>query len=145
MPTASVQPDLSEDRVRSRLPFDPWVPITVLVALVLVALLASSLRSGPFVDGVAFENHSDYAFEVAVAASPGGASTVLGNVAARGTTSVENVFDEGSRWTFRFSTQDRVVGDVVMSRDDLISSGWRVVVPARFAEALAGEGVVQTD
>ena len=145
MPTASVQPDLSDLRVRRRLPLDPRVIITVVVGLIVVAVLAPALRSGPFVDKVAFANPSDYAYEVAVSSSSGGSTTLLGNIAAQDTTTIGTVFDEGSQWTFRFSTQDRVVGDVVMSRDDLIGSGWRVAVPARFAQKLATEGVIPTD
>jgi hypothetical protein len=144
MPTAPVQPYVSENRVRRKLPFDPRVPVVVVVSLLVVAVIAPMLRSGSFV-GVTFSNPSNYSFEVAVSPTPEGARTVLGNVAANDSTSVTNVFDEGSSWTFHFSTQDRVVGEIVMSRDDLIRNGWHVAVPARYAQALVGEGVVPTD
>jgi hypothetical protein len=145
MPTAPVKPYLPEERVGRRLPFDLWVPIAVIVALVAVALLASSLHTGPYVSGVTFENSSHYSYEVSVAGGTHGAVTLLGNIAAEEHTTVQSVFDQGSTWTFRFSSQGRNVGEVTMSRADLAQDGWHVQVPAQFADSLTRAGVPPTD
>jgi hypothetical protein len=145
MPTASVKPYLPEGRVHRSLPFDLWVPALVLVALIAVAVLGSALRTGPYVAKVSFANNANYSFEVSVAGSSSAAVTLLGNAAAKSTTSALSVYDQGSNWTFRFSTQDRYVGEVVMTRSELQQSGWQVVIPDRFAQALAAQGVVPTN
>ena len=54
------------------------------------------------------------------------------------------MYDQGSTWTFRFSSQGRVVGDLVSTRADLERGGWRVVIPDTFAESLRADGVVPT-
>jgi hypothetical protein len=145
MPTASVKPYVPEGRVRRRLPFDLWVPVAVLVALIGVALLATALRSGPFVSQVSFANSGHYGYEVSVAGSSSSGTMLLGNAGAKATTKVSSVYDQGSTWTFRFSTQGHFAGVVVMSRGELAQSGWRVVIPDRFAQALDDAGVVPTN
>jgi hypothetical protein len=145
MPTAPVKPYVPEGRLGRRLPFDLWVPALVIVALLAVALLSSSLRAGPYVSRVTFDNSSAYSFEVTVASGSHSATTLLGNVAAKNDTSVHSIYDQGSTWTFRFASQDQSVGEVVMSRSDLVRDGWHVTVPDRFAQALASEGVPPTD
>jgi hypothetical protein len=145
MPSAPVT-YLPEGQVRRRLPFDLWVPVAIVVALIAVAVLSSALRTGPYVSAVTFENPShDYSFEVSVGSGSHGGTTALGNIEAGTHTTVHSVYDEGSTWTFRFSTQGRFVGEVVMSRADLANTGWHVALPDRFAQALATEGVVPTD
>jgi hypothetical protein len=69
---------------------------------------------------------------------------LLGTVADRGSTEVADVFDQGRTWTFRFVTQGQVVGEMEMSRADLQRAGWRVEVPAKFADTLRSDGVVPT-
>jgi hypothetical protein len=144
MPSAPVKPYLPEERVRRRLPFDLWVPIAAIVALVAVALLASALRTGPFVSGVTFDNPSNYSYEVSVSGGSHGATLLLGNIAAKNHTTVHSVFDEGSTWTFHFSTQGRDVGTIVRSRADLGAAGWRVPLPDSFGDSLARAGVPPT-
>ena len=145
MPSASVKPYLSEGRVGRRLPFDLWVPVIALVALIGVALLSTALRSGPYVSSVTIDNPSNYAFEVSVAGSANGASTLLGNIEAKNHTTLQSVFDQGSTWTFRFSSQGRYAGQVVMSRADLEAADWHVAVPDQYAATLARAGVPSTN
>ena len=145
MPSAPVQPYLLDERVRRRLPFDLWVPVIALVALLVVAVLAPGLRPGPYVSGVTFDNSSHYAIEVSVSGGTHGASTLLGPIAEKSHTTGRSVYDEGSSWTFRVSTQGRDLGAVVMSRTDLEAGNWHVAVPDRFAEMLARANVPPTD
>ncbi|HEX4490155.1 MAG TPA: hypothetical protein VH914_03025 [Acidimicrobiia bacterium] len=144
MPSAPVKPYLPEGRVRRRLPFDLWIPIAIVVAVAAVAVLASALRTGPYVSSVTFDNPNTYAFEASVSGGSHGATLLLGNISAKNHTTVRSVFDEGSTWTFRFSSQGRSVGAVVMSRADLAAANWHVQLPDRFGDSLTRAGVPQT-
>jgi hypothetical protein len=142
MPTASVKPYISDPRKRTRLRFDLWVPAAVLAAFVAIALLAPRIQPGPFVGRVTIVNNSAYAFNVDVSEATAGDWMLLGTAAQDGTTSVAAVFDQGSTWTFRFAAQGKVVGEVALTRSDLVASGWQVVVPDGFARLLQRQGVV---
>jgi hypothetical protein len=143
MPTASVKPFVSDKRRRTRPHIDAWLPIAVVAALAVIVLLRPVLEPGPFVPRVTVVNNSAYAFDVDVAGATGG-WMLLGTAAERGRNGIEDVFDQGSTWTFRFSTQGRVVGEVEQNRADLERAGWQVVIPDRFADQLRTEGVVPT-
>ena len=143
MPTASVKPYLSDD-TRSRFRYDVLLPIAVLVAVIVVAVLAPRLKPGPFVGSVTVGNHTDYAFDVDVAGAKTDGWMALGTVPADASTSIAAVFDQGSTWTFRFSVQGRFVGEIGVRRADLVSARWQVVVPARFGAQLQIDGVAPT-
>jgi hypothetical protein len=144
MPTASVKPYLSDDRTHARFRVDVWLPIAVIVALIVVAVLAPRLEPGPFIGRVTVVNHSDYAFDVDVAGAKADEWMALGTANDRSSTSVASVFDQGSTWTFRFSVQGRAVGQIVESRADLERAGWQVVVPDRFVAQLRSAGIAAT-
>jgi hypothetical protein len=144
MPTASVRPDISDGRERTRTRIDVWMPVVVIVSLVAIALLAPSIQPGPFVSGVTVVNNSEYAFDVAVAGAKADDWMLLEIAGVHASTAVGDVFDQGSTWTFRFSVQGRVLGTVVESRADLANAGWQVVVPATYAETLRRDGVLPT-
>jgi hypothetical protein len=144
MPTASVRPLISDKRRRTRPNIDVWVPIAVVAALVAIVLLRPVLEPGPFIGRVTVVNNSAYAYDVDVAGAKGGDWMLLGTAAERGSTDVADVFDQGTTWKFRFSTQGRVVGEIDQNRADLERAGWRVVIPDRFADLLRGGGVVPT-
>jgi hypothetical protein len=89
-------------------------------------------------------NTSEYSVDVAVAGSGAHGWTLLGTAADHASTRIATVFDQGATWTIRFTTQGRVLGDIVSSRADLSSGGWRIELPERFVESLRREGVVPT-
>jgi hypothetical protein len=144
MPTASVKPYLSDDRTRARFRYEIWLPIAVLAALLAVAVLQPRLEPGPFVGHVTVVNHSEYAFDVDVAGVNTSEWLPLGTAAARTTTSIVSVFDQGSTWTIRYSVEGRDLGQIVESRAELASAGWQVVVPDRFITQLRSSGVAAT-
>lgn len=143
MPTAPVRPLISDKR-GTRPHVDPWVPIAVVVALALIVLLRPVLEPGPYVGRVTVVNNSAYAFDVNVAGAKADDWMLLGTAAERGSTGVNDVFDQGATWKFQFSTQGRVVGEIQQKRADLERTGWRVVIPDQFADALRAGGVVPT-
>ena len=121
-----------------------WLPIAVLAALIVVALLAPRLQPGPFIRRVTVVNHSEYAFDVDVAGSNTDEWMPLGTANVRSSTSVASVFDQGATWTIRFRVQGRELGQIVESRAELERAGWQVVVPERFVAQLRSSGVAAT-
>lgn len=62
--------------------------------------------------------------------------------AARGTsTTKELVADQGPIWVFRFHYAGRRAGELVIQRDELQRSGWRIEVPPSVAERLRHMGL----
>jgi hypothetical protein len=123
---------------------DAWIPIAVLVAVVAIAVFRPALEPGPFVSHVTFVNSSEYAFDVDVTGAHADGWMLLGTATDRSSSVVDEVFDQGRTWTFRFTTQGRVAGEITVSKADLERAGWRVTVPPGFAAALRAEGVVPT-
>jgi hypothetical protein len=121
-----------------------WIPAVVIASLIAIALVSPTLRTGPFIRSVTVVNNGEYAVDVAVAGANPRDWTLLGTAADHASTEIATVFDQGSTWTIRFTTQGRVLGDVVRSRADLASRGWRIELPERFVEALRRAGVVPT-
>jgi hypothetical protein len=144
MPTARVRPSISDERRRTRPHIDAWVPIAVLAALAAIVLLRPVLEPGPYVTRVAVVNNSAYAYDIDVAGAKADGWMLIGTAAEQGNTDFADVFDQGDSWTFRFSTQGRIVGEIERNRADLERAGWRVVIPGQFADALRTEGVVPT-
>jgi hypothetical protein len=144
MPTASVKPYISDDRTRAHVRPEVWLAAAVLAALIVVAVLAPRLQPGPFVHRVTLVNHSEYAFDVDVAGGHAGDWMPLGTVAERESVAIASVFDQGSRWTFRFSVQGRDVGEIVESRADLASNRWQVDIPERFIAELHDQRIAPT-
>ena len=143
MPTASVKPYISDDRTRSRVRPEVWLAAAVVAALIVVAVLAPRLQPGPFVPRVTLVNHSEYAFDVDVAGGHAGDWMPLGTV-PHGSVGIASVFDQGSRWTFRFSVQGRELGQIVESRADLANNRWQVEIPERFIAQLHNQRVPPT-
>jgi hypothetical protein len=144
MPAAPVKPFTSDKEHRTRPRVDAWIPIAIVAALMAIALARPVLEPGPFVTRLTVVNSSEYAFDVDVAGADAHEWTLLGTVAERGDTTVADVYDQGSTWTFRFVTQGVLAGQVEVSRAALERSGWRLVVPDRFAAALRAKAVVPT-
>jgi hypothetical protein len=68
----------------------------------------------------------------------------LGTAVAKATTTVAVVYDQGSTWTFHFTSQGRSIGQIVESEAALSSAGWRIVIPDRFAAKLRSDGLLPT-
>jgi hypothetical protein len=144
MPTAYVKPEISDNGRRTRRRVDPWIPIGVLAALLAIVLIRPMVEPGPFIGRVTVVNNSEYAFDVDVSGAKADDWMALGAAAERHSTGVAEVFDQGGTWTFRFTTQGVVAGQVEVSRADLSAAGWQIVIPDRFAAALRADGVVPT-
>lgn len=114
----------------------------VLVAVLVGTLLALALRivDGPrFVDRVTIANRSSSALDVDVADSRQGSWTPEGVALEGGTTTFQDVIDQGDMWWIRFSSANRSVV-VRVPREQLAQNGWRVTVPKSISDTLATEG-----
>ncbi len=144
MPKANVKPYISDNDRRTRRLVDPWIPIGVIAALLAIVLFRPLVEPGPFIGRVTVVNNSEYAFDVDVSGAKADEWMQLATAAERQSTGVAEVFDQGRTWTFRFSTQGIVAGQVVVSRAELKAAGWQLIIPDRFADQLRADDVVPT-
>ena len=147
MPSASVRQHLPSDRTRTARIADWRLPVgAIVLALVLFFVSPALDTSHHFVDAVKVSDNSDYAFDVAVSSSADAGTSwlPLGVAAEHARTSFSTVFDQGSSWVFRFTTQGLIAGEVTMTRAELARDGWRVVVPDSIVAKLVADGIAPT-
>ena len=113
----------------------------VYASLMLLVMASGSCSEAAFVDEVTVANPTDYTAHVSISGEADDGWILLTTVHAGGDTTVEQVIDQGSRWTFRFRYSGHTE-EVEVPRADLESAGWRVEVPASFDDALRSRGVV---
>lgn len=108
--------------------------------LISATLVWAACSGPPFVAEITIDNPSDYTAGVSVRGGPSDGWLLLTTVSAGGELTIEQVIDQGGHWIFRFDYLGHVE-EVEVSRDDLESSGWRIVVPASFESGLRARGV----
>ena len=109
-----------------------WVVAAVVGAVALVAVLAAvapALRSESPVARLSIDNPTVYSVNVEVSGGGKGDWLDLGAVPREGSKTVEQVTDQGGRWTFRFSYGGVDAGEVTVARADLAAGGWKLAVP----------------
>ena len=117
------------------------VGLFLAAAVLAVLIVAPSLSTAAFVPRLTIDNPT--AFDVNVELASGADDGVaLGTIGREGQSVLEEVADPGGQWTFRFSYAGVDGGDLVLSRADLRSAGWQLVVPAEVGERLLAAGVV---
>ncbi|MCA1674358.1 MAG: hypothetical protein LC799_19940 [Actinobacteria bacterium] len=101
---------------------------TVAIAATLTLSLPA-LRQPSLVARLTVVNPTGYVVSVEVS-SPGEEGwTDLGTVGPRGALTVEEVIDQGDRWSFRLTRAGLGSGRLVMPRDALARAGWRLDIP----------------
>jgi hypothetical protein len=92
--------------------------------------LSALVRGPEFVDHITVDNRTT--LELGVAIVEGDGDTLLGiaTTPPGQTARVEDVIDHGDRWVFVLTSAGEPVGRMQLTRDELESRGWRVVVPA---------------
>jgi hypothetical protein len=142
-PPTVVQPD-TPDRVRAKLRFGIGAVVLVVATAVALSFIVG-LSSGPgTVARLTFENHTAYALDIEVSPGTGTGWTSAGSVRQQSTADVNEVVDQGDVWLFRFDSQGQPGGQLRLTRAELQSSGWRVVVPDEVGTRLAGAGAPPT-
>jgi hypothetical protein len=115
--------------------------VLAVVAAIALAIAGAGLARGPaFVDGVDIVNRSPYELLVDVRGAADQGWLRLGYVDQDASTAVDEVLDQGSRWTFRFRAQGRDGGQLTVSRTALERSDWRLDVPDAVEARLRAAG-----
>ena len=115
-----------------------------LVTAVALALVVGRSAGPGKVARLTFENPTVYAIEIEVSPGTGTGWTPAGSVRQQSTVDVEEVTDQGEVWLFRFASQGESGGELRLSRSELESSGWRIVIPPEVGTRLADAGAPPT-
>ena len=134
---AGTTPPLADTGQTRRRPW--WLIALAAVGIIIVAVvLLSLLNTSPkFVSRVTIVNRSPYDLQVSVTNSHRDGWMELSTARAQASTDVNQVVDQGSTWTFRFSGQGVDAGDLTLNRAALAQSNWRVTVPDAVSQRLA--------
>jgi hypothetical protein len=109
-----------------------YVPgaIVVLLAVLAVAFgLLPHMGTAPHVDAVAFENPNAVEVNVDVAGPRLGGWVGVGPVEGQESETIEEVYDPGGVWVFRFVAPGHGAEQVEMTREDLEAADWQVTIP----------------
>lgn len=107
---------------------------------VLAAIMCAACSSGSFVDRIVIDNPTAFTANVDVVGAERNGWLDLITVGAHSQSSVEDVYDQGTTWTFRFSYSG-YDEELTLSRPELERTDWRIEVPASFETALRDRGV----
>src|SRR5688572_10155282 len=110
-----VRPLAPSARVTSRLPY----ALAAIGAIAVAAATAGVSRPPTFVDRIELVNRSPYELSVDVRGAAARGWVPLGYVDQEASTPVDEVLDQGGRWTFRFRSQGRSGGQLTVSRAQL--------------------------
>ncbi len=119
-------------------------PIAMGVALVAAALLAVTvlIPSPQFVHRITFENHTPYHLDVAVTDAGRHGWMGIGTAERNRRTDLDEVYDIGDVWVFRYSAQGHDSRTFTVTRAALESHDWRVAVPDALTAEFGASGVV---
>jgi hypothetical protein len=123
--------------------------VWALPVVALVAVVAGAIAPRVFVDEstvarISFENPTVYAINIKVSGARRDGWLPLGRAERGTTTQFDNVIDQGAVWILHFDSQGRDVGELRLTREVLMRSGWKVVIPTSVGEALASDGAPPT-
>jgi hypothetical protein len=113
----------------------------VALAAALVAAVASSVQAPADVPALTVDNPTVYQLNVEVSPDGTGGWLDLGAVGRERAKTIEQIADQGQRWVFRFSYGGVDAGRVVLSRPELVTARWTVIVPAEAGERLRAAGL----
>jgi hypothetical protein len=124
-------------------------PVWTILALVLCASILVVIAPRIFVDParvdrVTFVNRTAYASEVEVTDARRAGWLPLGTVERGASTTLTNVVDQGDAWIFRVRAQGLDGGELRFSKDELIRSGWQVVIAGPVGSRLERQGASPT-
>jgi hypothetical protein len=122
-----------------------WLwPAAIVTVAVIVAAAPRVFVDPPRIGHLSFENRTQYALEVEVTGAQRDGWLLLGTAERGATTVAPRVPDQGDAWIFHFESQGLDGGELPLSKDDLVRSGWRVVIPSAIGDRLASRGASPT-
>jgi hypothetical protein len=104
------------------------------LVLVIVLWVAACAGPPPRVDRITIVNPTGYDLDVDVGGPERGGWLTVAIVEAHSEHVSEEVIDQGEVWVFRFLHWGDPVGEVSITRGDLVGNGWRVEVPEEVEE-----------
>jgi hypothetical protein len=115
------------------------------VALVAAALLAVTMLipSPHFVHRITFDNRTPYHLDVAVTDARHDGWMGIGTAERGQRTDLDEIFDVGDVWVFRYSAQGHDSRTFKVTRSELEAQDWRVQVPDEVATDFGTSGVVR--
>jgi hypothetical protein len=113
--------------------------LAVFVAVETFAVWA--VRAPGSLDRVTIENPNVHNLEIDVGDADRDRWLGLGTATREASRTFESVIDQGDTWVFRFRYGGIDGGQVVVSRDDLKSNRWRVLVPEEVGTRLTQAGL----
>ena len=115
--------------------------VTVLAVGVLLLASALFLRSPRFVDRITISNPTAYHLDVSFSDDGRQSWVGVGTVGRHSTETLQDVIDQGSTWSIRFSYAAQTAGELHRSRAELVSASWRIEVPLEFGQRLEAAGI----
>lgn len=110
------------------------------LSTLLAALLCAACAGGSFVDRIVIGNPTAFTANVDVTGAEREGWLDLTTAGAQSESTVEDVYDQGTTWIFRFSYSGHSE-ELKLSRSELARADWHVEVPASFEAALRDRGV----
>jgi hypothetical protein len=122
--------------------FNPAFIAIAVAAVLLVLFLLSGVGKGPsMISQVTVVNQTPYQVTVNVAGSAKGETTALGIVGPKATAQFGQVVDEGPTWYVGLTSGPVSGGTLVLSRQDLVANGWRIVIGPDIGARLGAAGL----
>lgn len=116
--------------------------IPAIAALVAVyVLLFQTLRMPQVVPRLSIVNPHDWRANVEVAGAGNAGWMPLLGVDRQGIRDLQQVYDHGTTWRFRFTYGNVDGGELRMTRAELAAANWRVQVPEQFAQRMRQAGI----
>jgi hypothetical protein len=106
------------------------------LVLVMVFWVVACAGPPPRVDRITIVNPTGYDLDVDVAGPERGGWLPVAIVEANSEDAAEEVIDQGEVWVFRFLHWGDSVGELSITRAELVGDGWRVEVPEEVEERL---------
>jgi hypothetical protein len=100
-----------------------------------------AIRTPGFLDRVTIENPDVHNLEIEVGDADRDRWLGLGTATREASRTFQSVIDQGDTWVFHFRYGGVDGGEVVVSRDDLRGSRWRVRVPEEVGARLTQAGL----
>lgn len=144
-PPTSVRPRRSEPAGSVLRHTRPVHLLMVAAAIVVLVLLARFLDEASFIERISFDNPTPYDLSVEVSDGSGDVRIAVGTARRNETTILEEVFDVGDAWVFRFGAQGQDGGQLRLTRSQLIRDKWQVDIPKRVGAQLRALGAPPSD
>jgi hypothetical protein len=114
--------------------------MAVFAISILVALACAACSGSSFIDKVVINNPTAYDTRIEISGQSRNDWTPLATIPANSQVVVQEVYDEGDTWVFRFGYL-HFQKEIEVSRTQLAHDSWRITVPASFGSELEARGV----